>query len=190
MLSPLIAFLLTLQHVVYFTARGVTTIGEMIFAPVTGAYVSGLAPERFRGRYMGVWHAMFSFGMVLGPAMGTWIYQRNPTALWWTCFGMGIAAAILSMWKERRPPEPPASYGEYLNLQVGDGNEGYVRTPNYMRELVGQRTYLHKLAPVLPREGLIVDCAAGDGLTLVELKILGFRIAGILLDRHHQEALE
>ncbi|HEV7240067.1 MAG TPA: MFS transporter [Thermoanaerobaculia bacterium] len=80
----------------------VTTVGEMIFAPVTGAYVSGLAPERYRGRYMGLWHAMFSFGMVLGPAMGTWIYQRNPTALWWTCFALGIAAGALALVKPRQ----------------------------------------------------------------------------------------
>lgn len=35
--------------------------------------------------------------------------------------------ALPNVWRkrrERRPPEPPASYGEYLNLQVGDGNEG------------------------------------------------------------------
>jgi MFS family permease len=80
----------------------VTTVGEMIFAPVTGAYVSGLAPERYRGRYMGLWHSMFSFGMVLGPAMGTWIYQRNPAVLWWTCFAMGIAAGTLALLKEKK----------------------------------------------------------------------------------------
>ena len=35
------------------------TLGEMIYAPVTGAYVTSLAPERYRGRYMGLWHFMF-----------------------------------------------------------------------------------------------------------------------------------
>ena len=77
----------------------VTTLGEMIFAPVTGAYVSSLAPDRYRGRYMGIWHSMFSLGMVLGPAMGMWIYERSRTALWWTCLAMGIAAAALAMVK-------------------------------------------------------------------------------------------
>ena len=90
----------------------VTTIGEMIFAPVTGSYVSGLAPDRYRGRYMGLWHTMFSLGMVLGPAMGTWIYQRNPTVLWWTCVALGVAAAALSL--KRRAgfsPPPPGGAG-------------------------------------------------------------------------------
>ena len=80
------------------------TIAEMIYAPASGAYVTGLAPERYRGRYMGIWHSMWSAGMILGPAMGTWIYQRNPVALWWTCFAVGIAAAALAI--VRAPQQP------------------------------------------------------------------------------------
>jgi MFS family permease len=79
----------------------VWTISEMIFAPVTGAYVSGLAPERYRGRYMGLWHMMFSAGMIIGPAMGTWIYQQSPTALWWTCCGVGLLGGWLALLKPR-----------------------------------------------------------------------------------------
>lgn len=75
------------------------TIAEMIYAPASSAYATTLAPERYRGRYMGIWHSMWSFGMILGPAMGTWIYQRNPVALWWTCGGMGVAGAVLAMLK-------------------------------------------------------------------------------------------
>jgi MFS family permease len=78
------------------------TIAEMIYAPASAAYVVGLAPERYRGRYMGLWHSTWSAGMVLGPATGTWIYQRNPAALWWTCLALGIAAAALAMVTPRR----------------------------------------------------------------------------------------
>jgi MFS family permease len=77
----------------------VWTLGEMIYAPVSGAYVSGLAPERFRGRYMGIWHSMFSVGMLLGPVIGTWIYGRNPAALWWTCLVIGVLGAALALVK-------------------------------------------------------------------------------------------
>jgi MFS family permease len=80
----------------------VWTLAEMIYAPASGAYVTSLAPDRYRGRYMGLWHSTWSAGMVLGPAMGTWIYQRNPTALWWTCAAFGIAAGALALVKPRQ----------------------------------------------------------------------------------------
>ena len=80
----------------------VWTFAEMIYAPASGAYVVGLAPERYRGRYMGIWHSMWSAGMILGPAMGTWIYQRKPAALWWTCFAVGLASGALALAK---PPQ-------------------------------------------------------------------------------------
>jgi MFS family permease len=75
------------------------SIAEMVYAPVTGAYVSSLAPDRYRGRYMGIWHSMFSLGMLLGPAMGTWIYGRNPAALWWTCAILGVTGGLLALAK-------------------------------------------------------------------------------------------
>ncbi|HYI07806.1 MAG TPA: MFS transporter [Thermoanaerobaculia bacterium] len=75
------------------------TLGEMIYAPVTGAFVTGLAPERYRGRYMGLWHSTWSAGMVLGPLMGTYIYERNQNALWIACFLVGIASAVLALVK-------------------------------------------------------------------------------------------
>ena len=85
----------------------VWTMGEMIFAPVTGAFVTGLAPERYRGRYMGLWHFTWSAGMLLGPMMGTRIYQQSPAALWSTCLVLGAAAAALAMMKPATAPEAP-----------------------------------------------------------------------------------
>jgi MFS family permease len=75
------------------------TLGEMIYAPVTGAYVTGLAPERFRGRYMGLYHSTWSAGMILGPLMGTWLYERNPNALWIACMFVGALSAALALVK-------------------------------------------------------------------------------------------
>jgi MFS family permease len=79
----------------------VWTLGEMIYAPVSGAYVSTLAPDRYRGRYMGLWHSMFSVGMLLAPVIGTWIYSRNAPALWWTCFVIGVIGAALALVKAK-----------------------------------------------------------------------------------------
>ena len=80
------------------------TLGEMTYAPVTGAFVTTIAPERYRGRYMGIWHSTWSFGMILGPSMGMVIYERNPTALWITCFFLGLVAAGLALVKPSAPP--------------------------------------------------------------------------------------
>ena len=82
------------------------TAGEMVFAPVTGAYVTGLAPERYRGRYMGLWHLMWSAGMLLGPAMGTLLFAYSPPLLWGACLVMGLVAAGLSLVGRSREPRP------------------------------------------------------------------------------------
>ena len=76
----------------------VWTVGEMTWAPVTGAFISGLAPERYRGRYMGTWAMSLSAGMVIGPILGTFIYERQPTVLWVACGVMGCVGAALARW--------------------------------------------------------------------------------------------
>lgn len=81
----------------------VWTIGEMIYAPVTATYVTNLAPERYRGRYMGLWHSTWSAGMLLGPTLGSMIYQRSGPALWWTCLILGLAGGALSLITRKRP---------------------------------------------------------------------------------------
>jgi MFS family permease len=75
------------------------TLGEMVSAPVTGAYVTSLAPERYRGRYSGMWILMWSMGMLLGPTVGMLIFQRRPAVLWLTCAIVGLAGASLALVK-------------------------------------------------------------------------------------------
>jgi MFS family permease len=71
------------------------TLGEMVSSPVTGSYVAHLAPPHLRGRYNGLWILMWSLAMVAGPVLGTFIYQRNPQALWLLCGAAGAVAAAL-----------------------------------------------------------------------------------------------
>ena len=78
------------------------TIAEMVYAPVAGAYVTMLAPERYRGRYMGLYHSMYSLGMVIGPALGTWIYGRSTASLWWTSAILGLVAGALALVRANR----------------------------------------------------------------------------------------
>lgn len=77
------------------------TLGEMIYAPVTGAYVTTLAPERYRGRYMGLWHLVWSMGLLLGPSTGTMLLEYNPNVLWGACLLMGLLAAGLALLEPR-----------------------------------------------------------------------------------------
>jgi MFS family permease len=84
----------------------VWTIGEMMYGPFTGAYVTSLAPEQYRGRYMGMWILMWSVGMLLGPYLGTLLYEYNRPALWVACALAGTAGAVLSVMKPKPATQP------------------------------------------------------------------------------------
>jgi MFS family permease len=73
------------------------TLGEMVSSPVASAYAIQLAPERFRGRYLGLVMMMWSFGMVIGPSAGTFVFERNPSALWTACGVLGVIGAGLML---------------------------------------------------------------------------------------------
>lgn len=79
----------------------VWTVGEMVFAPVAGAYVTNLAPEQYRGRYQGMWGLTWSIGMLLGPTLGTLLYQRNESVYWSTVACAGLIGASLALVKRR-----------------------------------------------------------------------------------------
>ena len=61
------------------------TLGEMISSPVAGAYAVQLAPEKYRGRYLGLFMTMWSLGMIIGPPAGTFVFARNPALVWAAC---------------------------------------------------------------------------------------------------------
>ena len=77
----------------------VWTVGEMIAAPVTGAYVTHLAPEQYRGRYNGMWVFSWALALVIGPSVGTLVFQRSPNALWIGCAVLACVSAMLARWK-------------------------------------------------------------------------------------------
>jgi MFS family permease len=82
----------------------VFTFGEMIYAPVAGAYVASLAPSRMRGRYMGAWGFSNSLSLMFGPSLGMMVFARSPVALWLGCGVLAILAA-LTILTERRKQE-------------------------------------------------------------------------------------
>jgi MFS family permease len=67
----------------------------MISSPVAGVYAVQLAPEQYRGRYLGLLMMMWSLGMVIGPPAGTLVFERNPSVVWIACGILGVISAML-----------------------------------------------------------------------------------------------
>lgn len=86
------------------------TIGEVVDAPVSSAYVAALAPAHMRGRYMGAWGLTWSLGLMLAPSLGSRIYVAAPDGAWLACGAIGAAAAaivLLAGREERVEPRLP-----------------------------------------------------------------------------------
>jgi len=73
----------------------VWTFGEMFSSPMVVGYVAQIAPEKYRGRFMGLLTVSWSCGMLLGPPLGTMIYASNPAVLWCGCALLGVTSAVL-----------------------------------------------------------------------------------------------
>ena len=74
-------------------------LGECFQGPVQGALVADLAPPRLRGRYMAVSTISWDIGFVVGPAVGGFVLQAEPLALWplagLVCLLAGAGAIVL-----------------------------------------------------------------------------------------------
>ena len=85
--------------VVFALAAVVFGLGECFQGPVQGALVADLAPARLRGRYMAVSTISWDIGFVVGPAVGGFILQSEPLALWplaaAVCLLAGAGAIVL-----------------------------------------------------------------------------------------------
>jgi MFS family permease len=95
------------------------TLGEMVGAPVSYAYVADLAPEHMRGRYQGIYGIAWSSGTVTGPALGTFLFARWEAEFWALCAGLGVAAAVIvALGTTSRAPVPEPTGEE---LEPGPG---------------------------------------------------------------------
>ena len=100
-----IGFALTgLAHTIPALAATVViwTMGEMIGMPPASAYVASVAPERYRGRYMGMLSVAWSIGMLAGPPLGTLVFERNAAALWSACLLLGVISSSILFAQSRR----------------------------------------------------------------------------------------
>ena len=78
----------------------------MVSSPMASAYVAQLAPEKYRGRYMGLLVVAWSFGMLIGPPLGTLIFARNPMILWAACGVLGVISSSLLLVHSRSRIRP------------------------------------------------------------------------------------
>lgn len=73
----------------------VWTLGEIVDAPTRTSIVANLAPPEMRGRYQGAFVMTFGAAQLVGPKLGTWIWQHvGPGALWAGCLGVSVAVAL------------------------------------------------------------------------------------------------
>ncbi len=72
------------------------TFGEMIVFPASTSFVSGIAPAKKRGEYMGFYQMSFSIAFIAGPWLGTLVLENfGSFTLWIGAFGFCVASAIM-----------------------------------------------------------------------------------------------
>jgi MFS family permease len=67
------------------------TIGEMLYFPMSAAHVANVSPPHMRGRYQGAWGIAWGSGAVIGPMLGTQLFEVHPRLVWVAC---GVCAVI------------------------------------------------------------------------------------------------
>lgn len=71
----------------------VLTVGEMLTLPMLAALISNRAPASGVGRFQGLFSLAFTVAFVVGPLLGTWVYEsRSGETLW---IAVGLLAVLL-----------------------------------------------------------------------------------------------
>jgi MFS family permease len=78
-------------------AMTIFTVGEMISAPTTSAFVARIAPMRLRGRYMGILALAWNTASILGPQFGFRLFARDPRFVWFGSVVLGLTAAAITL---------------------------------------------------------------------------------------------
>ncbi len=85
----------------------VWTLGEILTAPVSSAYVADIAPPHLRARYQGAFGLTWGLAAILAPLVGTRVYAWNASGFWVFCASLGVLAAGLVL-VGRDPVRPVA----------------------------------------------------------------------------------
>lgn len=85
--------LVMLHSSIWFVAATVVifTIGEMLSFPLTSSFIANRAEGAKRGQYMGLMTLTFSLSFVIGPVVGSYIFQNfGPDTLWLIIIAIGF----------------------------------------------------------------------------------------------------
>lgn len=89
------------------------TLGEMVFMPVSSAYVAGVAPPDMRGRYMAFASISYTVPGAFGTAVaGVMIAGIGANAFWLTMGGLGLLSAMSYLWIHTQHPTPVLNISE------------------------------------------------------------------------------
>jgi len=79
-------------------------IGECLHGIVHGPLTADLAPPALVGRYMAFGSQSWQVGWIIGPAVGGFVLQHAPNALWPAAAALNIAGAAAALALERHLP--------------------------------------------------------------------------------------
>jgi MFS family permease len=73
----------------------VWTMGEILESGTRAALVAAMAPADARGRYQGALSMTFGAAQLVGPKLGTWVWEsEGPSVLWGGCLVLGVVVAL------------------------------------------------------------------------------------------------
>jgi MFS family permease len=73
----------------------VWSMGEIFESSTRSAVVAAMAPADARGRYQGAFSMTFGAAQLVGPKLGTWVWEREgPGVLWGSCLALGVLVAL------------------------------------------------------------------------------------------------
>jgi MFS family permease len=83
-------------------------IGECLHGIVHGPLTADLAPPTLVGRYMAFGSQSWQIGWIIGPAVGGFVLQHAPNALWPAAGALNVGAALFALALERHLPRAVA----------------------------------------------------------------------------------
>jgi MFS family permease len=80
-------------------------LGETLHGVIHAPLSADLAPPKLVGRYLALASLSWQAGWIVGPAVGGYLLQRAPLALWPAAAAVNAVCAGCSLLLDRRLPE-------------------------------------------------------------------------------------